>query len=255
METQFIRVSSQGGLGVITLNRPPLNVLNIAMMEEINTALDAWKEDRNLKAVLLRAEGKAFSAGVEVAEHMGDLAPKMIEVFHGMFRRMDALGAVTVASVRGACLGGGCEVAAFCDLVIASEKATFGQPEIKVGVFPPIAALVFPRYLGRKAAMELIMSGRIIRAQEALGLGLINRVVPDPELEQATEEFVNPYLELSAEVIRKTKKALKAGLMDDLEPALRRIEAVYLEELMATQDAQEGLHAFLEKRKPIWKNA
>ncbi len=254
MAYEHIEAGVQDGLGTITLNRPPVNVLNIAMMEEINEVLASWQGNKDLKAVLFNAKGKCFSAGVDVGEHMGDLAPKMIEVFHGMFRLMDRLGVPTIASVYGSCLGGGCELAVFCDLVISSDDAKYGQPEIQVGVFPPIAAQLMPRIIGRKAAMELILSGKMISAQEALSMGLINTVVGKDELETATRDFVKPYLKMSAEVLRKTRKAIMAGLLDDLEPSLKVIESIYLDELMKTADAQEGLKAFLEKRKPEWQN-
>jgi len=251
---KHIGVNIDGGLGTITLKKPPVNVLNIEMMDEINDTLRDWIEKKDLKVVLFDAEGKCFSAGVDVGEHMGDLAPKMIESFHGMFRLMEALGAVTVASVFGSCLGGGCELAIFCDLVIADETAKFGQPEIQVGVLPPIAAQVMPRIIGRKAANDLILSGRIISAQEAVEMGLINKTVAKGDLSQETESFIKPYLSLSAEIIRISKKTIKAGLMDELEPSLKAIEDIYLNELMKTADAQEGLQAFLDKRKPEWKN-
>ena len=254
MSYKNINVRIEGGLGTITLNRPPVNVLNIEMMNEINEILKDWIEKRDLKVVLFNTEGKCFSAGVDVGEHMGNLAPKMIESFHGMFRLMDQLGAVTVASVYGSCLGGGCELAVFCDLVIADDTAKFGQPEIQVGVLPPIAAQIMPRIIGRKAAMDLILSGRIVSAQESIGMGLINKVVAKGDLSHETDEFIKPYLSLSAEVIRITKKTIKAGLRDDFEPSLKVIEEIYLNELMMTNDAQEGLKAFLEKRTPEWKN-
>ncbi|MBW2334578.1 MAG: enoyl-CoA hydratase/isomerase family protein [Deltaproteobacteria bacterium] len=288
MGYEHIEVEFKDGLVTITLNRPPVNVLNIAMMKEINEALDAWKGKKDLKVVLFNGKGKCFSAGVDVGEHMGDLAPKMIETFHGMFRLMDQLGAVTVASVYGLCLGGGCELAVFCDLVIADDTAKFGQPEIQVGVLPPIAAQIMPRIIGRKViaddtakfgqpeiqvgvlppiaaqimpriigrkvAMDLILSGRIVAAQESMSMGLINKVVAKGDLSQETDEFIKPYLSLSAEVIRITKKTIKAGLRDDFEPSLKVIEEIYLNELMRTTDAQEGLKAFLEKRTPEWKN-
>lgn len=254
MDYQHIEISFVNGLGTITLNRPPVNILNIAMMEEINQALDSWRREKDLKVLLFNAKGKCFSAGVDVGEHMGDLAPKMIDVFHGMFRRLDRLGVLTMASVYSSCLGGGCELAIFCDLVIASEGAKIGQPEIQVGVFPPIAAQIMPRIIGRKAANELIFSGKVISAEEALNLGLINKVVKDGDLEKETEEFLKPYIKLSAEVLRLTKKAIVSGLMDDFEPSLRPIEDIYLNRLMRTHDAHEGLTAFLEKRKANWKN-
>ena len=254
MSYEHIETRFENGLETITLNRPPVNILNIAMMEEINRALEAWQGEKDLKVVLFNAKGKCFSAGVDVGEHMGDLAPKMIAAFHRMFRLMDGLGVLTVASVYGSCLGGGCELAVFCDLAIAAENTKIGQPEIQVGVFPPIAAYIMPRIMGRKAALDLICSGRIIDAAEALRMGLFNRIVSNDDLEAETEDFLKPFLRLSAEVLRKTKKAFTAGLRDDLEPALRKIEEIYLDELMQTADAQEGLHAFLEKRKPVWKN-
>ena len=254
MGYEHIETDFKDGMGTITLNRPPVNILNIAMMDEINEVLEGWQGKKDLNLVLFDAKGKCFSAGVDVGEHMGDLAPKMIGVFHRMFRLMDSIGIPTLASVYGSCLGGGCELAVFCDLVISSEDAKYGQPEIQVGVFPPIAAQIMPRIIGRKAAMDLILSGRIISAEEARSMGLVNKVVAREELESATDEFVKPYLKLSAEVLRKTKKAVTAGLMDDFEPSLKIIEDIYLDELMNTADAQEGLKAFLEKRRPEWKN-
>ncbi len=254
MSYEHINALKKGGLGTITLNRPPVNILNIEMMNEINLTLREWKNDRDLKVVLFNGNGKCFSAGVDVAEHMGDLAPKMIECFHGMFRLMDSLGVLTVSSVHGSCLGGGCELAIFCDLAIADDTAKFGQPEIQVGVLPPIAAQIMPRIIGRKAAVELILSGRIVPAQEAASIGLINKVVAKGDLSKETDKFVKPFLNLSAEVMRITKKTIKAGLMDNLRLSLEIIENIYLNELMKTSDAQEGLKAFVEKRKPEWKN-
>ena len=157
MGYEFIETEFADGLGTIILNRPPANVLNIAMMEEISDVVKAWQGKKDLKVVLFKAKGKCFSAGVDVGEHMGGLAPKMIEGFHRIFRLMDKLGVLTMASVYGNCLGGGCELAIFCDLVVADESAKLGQPEIQVGVFPPIAAQLMPRIMGRKAAMDLIV--------------------------------------------------------------------------------------------------
>jgi cyclohexa-1,5-dienecarbonyl-CoA hydratase len=252
MGYQYIQLEMNEGLATIILNREPLNVLHIAMMKEINLALDSLKGEK-IKLLLFKARGKAFSAGVDVGEHLGDQVEEMIDVFHGIFRRMDALPAVSIASVQGAALGGGCELALYCDLVLASEKAKFGQPEIQVGVFPPIAALILPRITGRKKALELILSGETINAQEALALGLINKVVPNETLEEELEKFCGKFFPLSGLVLALTKKAFKAGLMDNPDQGLKAIEKVYLQELMKTRDAEEGLKAFLEKRKPVWK--
>lgn len=254
MAYQHIKLEVGPELATLTLCREPLNVLNIAMMKEMNQALDSLA-GRPLKALLIKAEGKAFSAGVDVGEHLGDQVREMIEVFHGIFRRLDALGLITVASVQGAALGGGCELAAYCDLVVASEKAKLGQPEILVGVFPPIAALSFPRQMGYKKALELIVTGEVIGAREALALGLVNQVVPPEDLEQATQALLGKLTALSGLVLRLTKKALVGGLMDDKKRGLGYIEQVYLDELMQTHDAEEGLRAFLDKRKPVWRES
>jgi cyclohexa-1,5-dienecarbonyl-CoA hydratase len=139
-------------------------------------------------------------------------------------------------------------------MVLATERSTFGQPEIMVGVFPPIAALIFPRIIGRKKAMELILSGKTIGARDALEMGLINRIISEDTLEEEAKEFVDQFARHSAVVLRLTKKATLDGLCDDVEGGLRRIEKIYLEQLMKTEDATEGLRSFLEKRKPVWKD-
>jgi cyclohexa-1,5-dienecarbonyl-CoA hydratase len=254
MAYKHIQTELKEGVAYLTLNRAPLNWMNIEMMEEVNVYFEGLKKEKVLKLLVIQALGKAFSVGAEVADHMGDLGPKMIKAFHGMFRLMDELKVPSLAVVNGAALGGGCELALYCDLVIATEKAKFGQPEIQVGVIPPIAALIFPRMIGRKKAMELILSGDTISAQEALSLGLVNKVVPDASLSQEVEAFVGKLSKLSGIVMKLVKEAALAGLNDDLDKGLIKIEEIYLGRLMKTHDAMEGLTAFLEKRKPTWKN-
>ena len=251
---EHIKTQVGEDLATLTLSRDPLNVLNIAMMKEINSFLDSLEKQPGLKVLLINAEGKAFSAGVDVGEHLGDQVKEMIQVFHGIFRRMDKLGLVSVAQVQGAALGGGCELAIFADLVVASEKAKFGQPEIQVGVFPPVAALVMPRILGRKKALELCLTGEVIGAAEAKELGLVNHLAAPEDLEAKTGELVKKLTNLSPLVLKLTKKACLQGLAREQETALDGIEDIYLNQLMVTADAEEGLKAFLEKRKPEWKN-
>jgi cyclohexa-1,5-dienecarbonyl-CoA hydratase len=251
---QNIKIAVEGGVGLITLARPPLNVMNIAMMKEINDVLDSWEEINDLKVLLFQAEGDHFSAGVDVEEHLGDKVAEMIEVFDGIFRRLHRINIPAMASVRGSCLGGGCELAAFCDMVLASDTARFGQPEIKVGVFPPIAIYLLPRIMNYQAALDVIFSGKIISAQEALEIGMIGKIIPDSELDKVTEETIESYRKLSPVVLKMTKKAITKSWNDDFESSLKIIEDVYLNELMKTEDAEEGLRAFLEKRKPVWKN-
>jgi cyclohexa-1,5-dienecarbonyl-CoA hydratase len=255
MVYKHIQTEVKEGVATLTLSRPPLNVLNIEMMEEINTYFEDLLREKSLKLLVIQAAGKAFSAGVDVGEHLGDLVYKMIEVFHKMFRLMDALKVPSISVVNGSALGGGCELAVYCDLVIATEKAKFGQPEIQVGVFPPIAALAFPRMMGRKKALELILSGDVISAQEALALGMINKIVPEASLDEEVGRFVEKFKKLSGIVLKLTKEATLSGLNDDAEKGLKAIEKIYLERLMKTDDAIEGLKAFLDKRKPTWKDS
>ena len=254
MAYKHIQTELRDGVATLTLNRPPVNVLNIEMMEEINTYFEGLKKEKSLKLLVIQAMGKAFSAGVDVGEHLGELVYKMIDVFHKMFRLMDALKVPSIAVVNGSALGGGCELALYCDMVIATEKSKFGQPEIQVGVFPPIAALMFPRMIGRKKAMELVLSGDTISAQEALALGLINKVVPEASLADEANGFIEKFKKLSGIVLKLTKEATLAGLNDDVDKGLKTIERIYLDRLMKTNDALEGLKAFLEKRKPVWKD-
>jgi cyclohexa-1,5-dienecarbonyl-CoA hydratase len=254
MAFKHIQTGLKDGVATLTLNRAPLNWLNIEMMEEINSYLSSLVSEKDLKLLVVQAAGKAFSVGVEVADHLGDLATKMIQTFHKMFRLMDDVKVPSLAVVNGAALGGGCELALYCDMVLATEKAKFGQPEIQVGVFPPIAALVFPRIIGRKKAMELILAGDTISAQEAYTLGLVNKVVPEASLAQEVEAFVGKFSKLSGIVLKLTKEAALAGLNDNMDQGLKAIEKIYLDKLMKTHDAMEGLKAFLEKRKPTWKD-
>jgi len=255
MTFKHIQTELKDGVATLTLNRAPLNVLNIEMMEEINAYFEGLMKEKTLKLLVIQALGKAFSAGVDVGEHLGNLVYKMIEVFHKIFRLMEGLKVPSIAVVNGSALGGGCELALYCDMVIATEKAKFGQPEIQVGVFPPIAALVFPRMIGRKKALELILSGDIIGAQEALSLGLINKIIPEASLAEEVNGFIEKFKKLSGIVLRLTKEATLSGLNDDIDKGLKAIEKIYLDRLMKTNDAIEGLKAFLDKRKPTWKDS
>jgi cyclohexa-1,5-dienecarbonyl-CoA hydratase len=256
MGFEHIRFDVSDGVARLTLNKPPLNVLNIAMMREINSALEGLGDDPSVKVLVFEAaEGsKAFSAGVDVSEHTADMVEEMIEVFHRIFRLLDGLEAPTVAVVGGAALGGGCELVLFCDMVIASEKASFGQPEIQVGVLPPIAVVALPEIVGPKKALEMVLTGDRIRAAEAERLGLVNRVVPPEELQAAADEFVGKLAKLSGAVLRLTKRAVRLGSAGDFIEGLAAVEELYLGLLMAAEDAHEGLAAFMEKRSPVWKD-
>lgn len=257
MSFEFIRFDVSKNVARLTLNKPPLNVLDIAMMSEISAALEELSEAEGPVKVLVfeAVEGsKAFSAGVDVSEHTADMVGEMIEVFHRIFRLLDALEVPTLAVVGGAALGGGCELALFCDLIIASEKASFGQPEIQVGVLAPVAAVALPRIIGPKKTMELLLTGDRVRAAEAERLGLVNKVVPPDELGAAADELVSRLSKLSAAALRLTKRAIRIGSVGRFEEELAAVEELYLGPLMDTEDAHEGLAAFMEKRAPVWKD-
>jgi cyclohexa-1,5-dienecarbonyl-CoA hydratase len=258
MEFDHITFEKRNGVARLVLNKPPVNVLDITMMREINSALDGLNDDLSIKVLVFEAaEGsKAFSAGVDVSEHTADKVNEMIEVFHRIFRLLDKLEIPTVAVVGGAALGGGCELALFCDMIIASEKASFGQPEIQVGVFPPIAAIALPELVGPKKAFEMMLIGDRIGAEEAKQLGLVNRVVPREELRAAADEFVGKLAKLSGVVLRMTKRAARTSVIHHrhFDGWLASVEELYLGPLMATEDAHEGLASFVEKRAPIWKD-
>jgi cyclohexa-1,5-dienecarbonyl-CoA hydratase len=224
------------------------------MMKEINHSLDGFLDEKNLKVLVIGHSGKAFSAGVDVGDHMGDKAAQMLKEFHKIFKKLNKLTCPTIASVKGSALGGGCEVAIFCDMIIASDIAKFGQPEIKVGVFPPLAALVLPQLIGQKKSNELLLLGETIKAEEAKNLGLVNHVIPIDSFDREFNQFINQFDSLSTIVLKYTKTAIKKRLPDKFDQLLDELERYYLEELMLTHDANEGLQAFLEKRNPIWKN-
>jgi cyclohexa-1,5-dienecarbonyl-CoA hydratase len=242
-------------IAFLTINRPPLNILNIPAMEEINDALNSFAGSKEVKALVISGNGeKAFSAGVDVVDHTEDKVEKMIQVFHDVFRNLSKLDQVTVAALRGLTLGGGCELAIFCDLIFAADNLKIGQPEIKLCVFPPIALLMLPRLVGLKKASELLLTGKIIEAQEAEQIGLINKVVPLASFDSELQSFIQPFKELSLVGLKYSKKGINLGLETNFLEGLDKLEKIYLEELMASEDAHEGLKAFMEKRKPLWKN-
>jgi len=240
----------------VTFARPPLNVFNIAMMREVSEAIDRCAHRDVVAIVFDAAPGtRAFSAGVAVEEHLPETVFQMLDSFHNIFRLLTQISKPAIAVVDGPALGGGCELVAGCDIVIASDRARFGQPEIKLGVFPPVAAILLARIVGEKKAREMILLGEMIDADEALRLGLVNYVVPSSELQLKTNSVLAKLRENSSSSLTMTHAALELGAAGgDLESALEQLENFYLNELMKTEDAQEGVRAFMEKRKPVWRN-
>ena len=253
---QSIRFRVEDRVGRITLARPPLNILNIAMMRELDAVLTDCMGRRDLVAVTFEAaeRARAFSAGVAVEEHAAESIYQMLESFHNIFRTMRQMAKPTIAIVDGAALGGGCELVAGCDIVISSPQARYGQPEIKLGVFPPVAAVLLPRLVGERRARELVLTGEIIDAEEALAIGLVSYVVPAEQLQQKTTEVLVRLRELSALALEFTRRALDSSQGLAFDDALSKVEDIYLNELMKSQDAHEGINAFMEKRKPAWRN-
>jgi cyclohexa-1,5-dienecarbonyl-CoA hydratase len=196
---------------------------------------------------------KAFSAGVDVRDHTPDKVGDMLSYFHQVFHRLFEMDVITMAVVKGHCLGGGCELAVVCDFVIAAEGAKFGQPEIRLACYPPVAAVYLPRIIGSKRAVDMLMTGALIPARQAEAIGLITRAVPEEQLEATANELIQQLSKTSPVALKLTKQAIRSGMIGDLSSALKRAEYIYLNQLIATEDAQEGINAFLEKREPVWK--
>jgi cyclohexa-1,5-dienecarbonyl-CoA hydratase len=238
----------------IVLNRPPLNIINLEMMEELNAA---WDEVEDLKAqvvVISAAGGEAFSAGVEVADHVPEKVGSMLEKFHHVILKIRKSDCVSIAAIHGHTLGGGAELAMMCDLILAADDARIGQPEISVGCYPPVAVAYLPGAIGFHKASEMVLMGEPLGAVEAERLGLVNKVVPRADLNETVDSFVDRLLTKSSAVLALTKRALREGAGRHFEKALDRSEELYLRELARTDDMKEGIQAFLEKRPPSWKN-
>lgn len=240
------------GLHVI-LDSPKGNVLDGPMMGSINSLLDDLHARHELKLVCFSGEGKHFSFGASVPDHVRELAPRMLELFHGMFYRLADLGIITAAAVRGRCLGGGMELACFCHRIIASPDAVFGQPEIQLAVLPPVASLILPHRVNQARADDIVLTGRNVDAPEALAIGLVDGIADDPRAE--IEAWAGSQLPAkSAAALRVAVRASRWQFNNMIRAELPRIERLYLDELMATHDANEGLAAFLEKRTPAYRN-
>ncbi len=250
----FLEWQSGDGVGYLTLARPPLNILNLAMLREICSALEVAAGDLSLRALVVRAEGtlRVFSAGVDVADHTADKVGEMIPLFDRVCAALADFPVPTLAVVHGHALGGGCELALCCDLVVAAEGARFGQPEIKLATIAPIAVLRLPGLVGYRRAAEMLFTGETIGAAEAARIGLINRAVPAGELDQAVEQIVGKLRGLSAAALRVCKRAARLGA--EGWSHLPAMEKLYLDDLMSIEDAYEGVAAFSEKRAPVWRN-
>jgi cyclohexa-1,5-dienecarbonyl-CoA hydratase len=242
----------EGPVARIELRNPPLNIIDIPMMEELAQAIVQIEARPAVSVVVLTGAGKAFSAGVDVAVHTPDKVGEMLEKFHGLIRSLVATKKVTVAAVHGNSLGGGAELAMVCDLVFTTHDAQWGFPEIKLGCYPPVACTALAALVGQKRAAELILTGRTINGKEAANIGLATRAVLEPELGATVEECVRQLLALSPVALAIAKKASYAWDSMHFDKGLARAEKMYFDDLMKTEDAHEGVRAFMEKRHPKW---
>jgi cyclohexa-1,5-dienecarbonyl-CoA hydratase len=236
----------------ITLHNPPVNVIDLGVMDEMAEALSEIEANSGISIIVLGGDGPSFSAGVDVAAHTADQASAMLSKFHGVIRSLIATRRVTVAAVHGNCLGGGAELAMVCDMVYTTASARWGFPEIRLGCYPPVACTALSALVGQKRAAELILTGRTITGAEAAAMGLANQALDDEDLTLNVERVVQELSKLSAAALSNTKNALCTWEAVHFEKGLARAEKIYMEELMKTSDAREGIAAFLERRPPRW---
>ena len=242
------------GVARITLARPKHNVLNIELMQEMTATLENLAVDKNLKCIVIRGNGLSWCAGVDVGEHKPNKVNEMIAVFNRIFEIFDGLEVPIVAGVHGEALGGGMELAIGCDIIVAAKSATFGQPEIKLGFFPPYAAIRLPQLVGPAKAMEICTTGKIYTATQACKMGLVSSVVEDDVFSEAVESLIGEIQMCSPLIIRLNKLAVKQHLGKNFPGALQGVTDLFLNTLMKTEDTLEGIASFYEKRKPQWKN-
>jgi cyclohexa-1,5-dienecarbonyl-CoA hydratase len=253
-ECQFIKVRLEGGVARITLNRPEHNLLNEPMLRELADAIDQIGQKDSIKLIVLDSACKVFCGGIEVGEYTSQRVFQMLDAFHSAFSGILEIAKPVVCVVNGPAIGGGAELAAFGDMVIATPKARFAQPEISIGVFPPLASTVLPYLVGPKKALELVLTGEPVTAERALEMGLVNRLVAEADLEKTVNDLVGRITGHSGPVLTMAKKAILSGMGLSLKDGLKQSMNIFLNELYRLEDSQEGLHALVEKRKPNWKN-
>lgn len=236
----------------IVLGHGKQNIIDFQMMDELAAAVDALDDQREISTILFETAGEHFSAGVDIPSHTTDKVAMMLAKFHGVIRRLVKTSKVTIAAVKGYCLGGGAELAMTCDMVFTTDSAHWGFPEIRLGCFPPVATAALAGVVGQKLAAELVLTGRSFDGREAERIGLANRAVPADKLKETVSECVNRLGELSPAALANAKRALYAWDAAHFEKGLARAEEVYLKDLIRTEDAQEGIRTWIEKRKPHW---
>jgi cyclohexa-1,5-dienecarbonyl-CoA hydratase len=250
-----VLVEKNGRVVRIAWERSPLNVLDVTLLRELDQGLAGCAIDPGADILVLQGAGdRAFSAGVDIRDHTPEKVPEMLGVVHGVVRKLLTLPQITIAAVRGVCLGGGCEIASSCDLIVASEESAFATPEIFVGCYPPVALARFPFLIGYHRAAEMILTGRRFPAQEARAMGLVNRVFSAAEFDNGLQALVDELLGKSGAVLRLALKGLRELSRQNFDQTLKRSEEIYCRELLQTKDVSEGVAAFLQKRSPQWSH-
>jgi cyclohexa-1,5-dienecarbonyl-CoA hydratase len=250
------RREHDGAVCRLTLMRPPLNILDIAMLGHLSAALTEAGGDPRVRVLVLDADAscRAFCAGVDVADHAADRVDAMLDALHSVFTAIERLRAPIVAVVDGAALGGGCELVCGCDLVLASHRASFGQPEIKLGAFAPVASLLLPSIVGAKRAADWLLTGRTVTAGDAYDAGLVSRLVDTQSLADAEQDLLAQLLASSSAALGMAKEALRLSRGIAFADGLAAMDDLYRRGLMATADVHEGLAAFLARRPPVWQH-
>ena len=251
---EHVKFRIDSGVARMTLNRPEHNLLNEAMLREIAGGISHAGERDDVKLIVLDSAGKVFCGGIDIGEYTSQRVFQMLDAFHAAFAGMLEVGKPVVCVVNGPAIGGGAELAAFGDLVIATPKARFAQPEISIGIFPPLASTILPFLVGPKVALELVLTGEPVTAERALELGMVNRLVPEAQLEKTVTDLVDRINGHSGPVLTMAKKAILGGMGLSLRDGLKHSMNIFLNELYRLEDSQEGLRALIEKRKPNWKN-
>jgi len=250
---EVVRTERVGAIAQVCLHRPPLNILDLDTIGRLREKLEQALSDPDVRLIEIHGSAKAFCAGVEIRDHFPERAAAMLAPFHALIRSVLYARAPLIAVVQGFCLGGGMELALAADFVLASEDATFGQPEIRVGCFAPVASVLLPCLIPEKKALELLLTSKTISGIEAERLGLVNRLARASQLDAELESFRRELLNKSSAVLALARKAARLPSRVSFEAALREAERIYLDELLKTEDVTEGIEAFLEKRDPEWK--
>ena len=253
-EFQNVQLRLESGVARMTLNRPEHNLLNENMLRELVDGIAFVASHEEVKLIVLDSACKVFCGGIDVGEYTSDRVFQMLDAFHAVFTGILETSKPVLCVVNGPAIGGGAELAAFGDLVIATPKARFAQPEITIGVFPPLASTILPFLVGPKIALELVLLGEAVTAERALELGLINRLVPESQLESTVNDLIARVTSHSGPVLTMAKRAILSGMGLSLRDGLKQSMDIFLNELYRLEDSQEGLRALVEKRKPNWKN-